>query len=326
MKKRLTQALAVLLCLGLALTLLAGCEFNRGEQDGAVVIPDVPENYDELSEEELRRLMNLGEDGYMTLPPGITEDETEPPGPPLVTMPDGTPVTTEMHDMVRGVVETLGSGRFYMSGRGTTPGDLANNANSPMVIAADGNRLMIETRNVDWALATQNESGRRDFGRSRVQAATLATFFGRTLRMIMTPQGPIIAFPDRNTFIDITGISEAMGEDEVDFTDFDMDFLGPAGAAGQDIPTDLSPTRIAVGDREYLRATLASPEAITHYFFRDGNLRRLEIVQDGEHFIFEIDELHGNPAARLFTTEGMRRAPMDHIMTLFGMGGGGMFG
>jgi|GEM_PF-1073158 len=341
MKKK--QIIALMAALGLMATLMltAGCEFefNRGERDhaGAINIPDidVPPDFDELSPEDLEAFRNrhgLDVDMQMTLPEGITEGETEPPPPPLVTMPAGAPAqASEVYPLVRGVVDIFNSGRFFLRGRGTLPGEMTpvgGGNNARLTIAADGNNIMFQSA-LDWNVMVQamDEGGSaRDFGRNRVQAATFGTLFGRQIRLLMTPQGPIFAFPDRNIFIDLPALMEAAGEEE-ELPPMDLELFDAMGMGLRDVPLDIPASRVTMGGQEYLAATMVEGDSRIVYYFRDGELRRIETFspEQGETMILEIEEFHGNPDARLFTTQGMVRAPMADIMTLMGAGGGGLF-
>ena len=335
------QIIAVIAALGLMGTMIlaSGCEFQlfgrEREHEGTIRIPviEVPDDFDELSPEDLLAFQNrhgLDANLQMTLPPGIYEEETEPPPPPLVTMPAGVAAeTSEVYPLVREIVDIFNSGRFFLRGRGTLPGEMTpvgGGNNASVTIAADGNNIMFQS-SLDWNVMIQamdEGGGARDFGRSRVQAATLSTLFGRQIRLIMTPQGPIFAFPDRNVFIDLPSIMEAAGEDE-ELPPMDMGIMDNMGLSLREVPTDIPASSVTVGGREYLAATMVEGESRVVYYFHNGQLRRIETYspEQGDVMILEIDEFHGNPEARLFTTQGMARAPMANIMTLMEMGGGG---
>ena len=344
------QIVALVAALGLMATLVlaaGGCErtveINEPQHPGAINVHDIPPeevpDFDVLSPEELADFMNrhgLDENLQMTMPEGITEYEvTDPPPPPLITMPAGAPAqASEVYPLVRGVIDIFNSGRFYLRGRGTLPGDMTpvgGGNNAQLTIAADGNNIMFQSA-IDWNMmmqavdAADGGAARNDFGASRVRAATLSTFFGRQIRLVMTPQGPIFAFPDRNVFIDLPALLEAAGEDE-ELPPMDMELFDAMGLSLRDVPRDIPASSVTVGGREYLAATMVEGEARVVYYFYDGQLRRIEAFspEQGETMILEVDEFHGNPEARLFTTQGMRRAPMADIITFMNMGGGNVF-
>jgi len=332
------QIIAVLLSVVLVMAIAAGCEMTIGncntqrETGGLINLPninpdEVPDLNDAQAREDFRNKHGLDENLMVTLPPGVTELITEPPPPPLTTMPAGNRVqASEVYPLMRNAFDIMGSDRFYMSGRISADTGFGS---GPIVVARDGNRMMQEMT-MDWSQLAQSPGN--DFGVSRAQAAILTTTFGRRFRMIITPDGPVFAFPDRNTFIDATAVAQ-MDENAGDFEmpeDFELDFFGALGGT-RDIPQDVDSSRVTVGNREYLCATLSEGSETVKYYFHNGDLRRMEAISrdpQGNSFeiIIEFNELHTNPPANLFTTQGMRRAPLTDLMNLGNLGGGSLFG
>jgi len=332
-KKRIV---AMILATALVMAIVAGCEFTLFSRDREhqphihIPVPtgDMPEDPDELA--ALRDEYGLDENFQVTFPEGVTEGPTEPELPALTTMPRGEQAqASEVYPMLREAIDIFNSGRFFMQGRSTTPpNEFAPTAanNTPMTLAVDGNRMMSEIT-MDWNLMLQDTDGGA-FGAPRVRAATLNTMFGRRMRVVMRPDGIMMAFPDRNLFFDMQDLGEATdtdlgGADDMSGLD---EFLGGFGST-REIPRDIPAERVTVGGREYLSATITEDGMRFTYFFHNGELRRLEAThtEEGVSIIMEVQEFHGDPDARLFTSQGMGRVPLAQLVTMMNLLGGGLF-
>lgn len=325
--------IAIMVAVALSATLLAGCELNR--QDPVYIpTPLAPGvNPHDLSAEQqaaLRDRYNLDENFMMPMPDGLAPIDEETTQPPIPTMPDGQAIdSAEVRAMLQNTINILSSDSFYLRGRTTIPaGELSPHMsnNTPIAFASNGQRAVLE-QNVNWSEMLASDGF--DFGASRIQATIFNGTFGNQMRMIIDPAGPIIAFPQRNTFLSFADMVEFFGEElpSMDMGEFDVMQLGDLT-----IPENLQATRVTLDGREYLTATLPNAELGDNtFFFRNGALVRMETrAPDGSRSIIVVETFHGNPPASLFTTQGMNRMPMAELMTLMegmgGEGGGGLLG
>jgi len=330
------QIISLFIAVALVMALAAGCEWTIGNRNterntgGLINLPNITEDIpeDEAGRRDFANRHGLDENMIITLPEGITEDVTEPPPPPLTTMPAGSKVeASEVYPLIKNVTDILNSGRFFLRGR--LSADTGFGGGGPIVIARDGNKAMQES-SIDWSLLAQNPGGGNDFGLSRVQAVTLTSIFGRKFRMVITTDDIILAFPDRGTFIDTKALGEASGDTEFEMPDDMSGFFDGMGIGGnREIPRDVDSSRVTVGGRAYLCATIGDDNGTVKYYFEGNNLRRMEVVsfeQDGSAFevILEIDEFHGDPDAKLFTTQGMRPVPLPDIINMLSLMDGGL--
>jgi len=289
------------------------------------------------------------------LPPGYDEPVTQPPPPPT-TMPEGTKIqTNEGYEQLRKVNEIFGSGKFYLRGNGGAPesAGIPSAASGPMVIAIDGKKVMIEST-ADWgslgsmiAQAEGKTLSLQERAAAKAQSIAMETLFGKKTRMILSPDGMYIAFPDKNKYIAPSELMKAAGleedEGEFDMSDFDLNALGINPGVEDLKPEQVESSKVTVGGKEYLCASISNKiddpandirmDTTIKYYFLDGQLKRMETLitgledsEDGQ-MIMEIDEFHGNPDPKLFSVDGMRKAALQEIMNLFGtMGGGSLFG
>ncbi|MCL2445509.1 MAG: hypothetical protein FWD06_01915 [Oscillospiraceae bacterium] len=328
--------IAIIAVLAIGATLLTGCEVNRPQAHytPTPLAPGVDPFA--LSEAERQRLIDTyGLDPntmMLPMPPDLEPVADQPAEPPLDIIDPNAGVdvlSSEVYPMLRNTINILGSGNFYLRGRTTVPAteltpQVTNN--TPIAFASNGERAVLE-QTVNWneMLATDGF----DFGASRIQAALFNGTFGDQMRMIIDSSGPIIAFPARNTFLSFADMIDFFGEEmpAMDMGDFDVMQIGDLA-----IPNELNATRVTVGGREYLTATIPNEEAgVNTFFFHNGTLARLQTVMpDGGQSVIEVDVFNHTPPAELFTTQGMRRMPMAELMQLMeGMGGGeggGLFG
>jgi len=328
-----------------------------------LTLPDI--NDDKANQAVLESLAREGivgmtiENGQiqMTFPPGVTEEITTAPPPPPTTMPAGQKVeSSEVYDLIKKVNELFGSGNLYLRGRSAMPAEMgfaAAGFSAPMTVAVlDGNKMMIETTN-DWSAMGQmmNEGGKNDFGASRVQAAVLTTTFGKKTRMVFADNTFFIVFPDKKKYIDpsslMGALSAELGEElppelsaelgeDFDFSDLPLDLSALGfGTGGGEVPKDIPSSKVTTGGKDYLCATMETKDdesgkvvMTTKFYFLNGELKRMETYGENpdEMMIMEIDELHGKPDPKLFTTEGMKSAPINDFLNLMQMGGGGLGG
>ena len=320
------QLIALILAAGLMMVFIAGCNLNPENPRDPVVridIPtvpadlDIPDDLDELSDEEreeLREALGLDEDMQFPIPEEFVEEPTEPPPPPATTMPAGSAIQqNEVYPMLRNFFDTMTGGRYYMRVRMTVPDELGLGTIS-MAMARDGDSQMQEMT-MDWLTLLQlSNDGRPDFGRSRVQAAAMNTLMGRRVRIVATPENSFIAFPDRNAFVPAGDFAEEMGEEMFGMDDMpDLSDLSD----GQ-LPDAIRSERVTVGGREYVSATWRDDGTSFSYFFHDGQLRRMEVTTREGTTIIEIDEFHGSPDGRLFSSQGMRRMLITELAPVFG--------
>ncbi|MCL2530806.1 MAG: hypothetical protein FWE40_01450 [Oscillospiraceae bacterium] len=324
--------IAIVIAVALSATLLAGCELNRPEPNyiPTPLAPGVnPHDLSAEQQAELRARYGLDENFMMPMPDGLTPIDEEPTLPPLDAMPEGEDIdSAEVRAMLQNTINILSSDSFYLRGRTTIPaGELSPHMsnNTPIAFASNGQRAVLE-QNVNWSEMLAGDGF--DFGASRIQAAIFNGTFGNQMRMIIDPAGPIIAFPQRNTFLSFADMVEFFGEEmpAMDMGEFDVMQLGDLT-----IPEDLQATRVTTGGREYLTATLPNAELGDNtFFFRNGALVRMETrAPDGSRSIIEVDTFNASPPASLFNTQGMNRMPMAELMTLMegmGEGGGGLLG
>ena len=331
--------IAMFALLALSVTIFAGCTINPPQAQG-LGPPPLPEGMtpDQLSAAERQRLIDtygLDPDTLMLpMPPDLNTDMGTTL-PPLETMPQGVAAQSqEVYPMLRNVIDTFATGRFYLRGHTTVPdNEFTQSAGSvPIAMASDGERFVME-QNINWNDMLQTDGF--DFGASRIQAAIFNTTFGNQMRMIFDPAGPgpIIAFPVRNSYLSLADLAGALGGEMPDMG-MDMEDFDLVGIGTLEIPNDLRSTRVTAGGREYLTATIPNEDDGTNtFFFHNGQLVRMETrLADGSLSIIEVETFHGNPPASMFTTQGLTRMPLSQIMSLFeGMGGegggiGGLFG
>ena len=316
-----------LICLFLAMAavcaLAAGCTVEKpiGPTEPTTVAvndADLNKAIDQLGElddaalEALRRAMEQG----IEIPPDIgVPPETAPP-----TMPAGVQASpNEVYPLMVKVYNTLGSGTFLLRAKGSSPqgGPTMGNATS-MTLAMDGANTMMEF-DMDWtAVFKAMSEGTPEYGQSIVQGITAQGLFGKKARFVSRPDDVFIAFPDKKTYLSMGAPEESGSEGQ----------LGLAGAFSgtlipDEVPDDIASSRVTMGGKEYLCATLNEGNA--RYYFLNGDLKRIEIENEGEVMILEIQELTGTVDPKLFTTEGMKVMPVDQ-MAQMGEGLGAIFG
>jgi len=376
-RKQIIVPLALLLSLACAVALFSGCNgplFDRTVVNTTVPTTLVPvpddlgkqieidlgrmeerDEMDRLLAEELKKLgiEYTTDPNAPTVPAGQTEPTTAPPPPPT-TMPAGTKIqSSEVYEHIKRVNDIFNSGKFYLKGRGSAPegSGIPSAASAPMVIAIDDNKFMVEST-ADWSLMgtiMADAEGRsltlQERAAAKAQSIALETLFGKKTRMIFSPDGFYLAFPDKNKYISPSELMGSMGleDEEFDMSGMDLSALGINTGAQKEIPRDIDSSRVTVGGKEYLCAAISnkiddpdsgvSMEVVTKYYFLGGDLKRMETFglgfedSDDAQMILEIDEFHGDPDPKLFGVAGMRKAALQELLKLAEMmGGGGLLG
>lgn len=346
--KKLTAMLMVMAAL---FALLAGCEVNIENTDPTeATMPDLLDpnavksaadelgvDLDNLDDQALKELqekltrpdLTLGENNNLevALPEGVTKPaETTTKAPPT-TMPKGAAAqSSEVYPLVKAVLETMNSGKFYLKGYSTSAapgidvafGDLAGNY-SLLIIAVDGNQMALENE-VDWVAMLKASSEGNDFGSATALGLTMQTAYGKRLRMLFNNDGMYIVFPEKKKY---TSFSDMLGEEAsgefADAGDLVGSMFGEVNTAALD---NLESSRVTSGGKEYLCATLPSSDSSAmKLYFLGGELKRIETITSSDSgdvsTIIDVEEFNGSPDPSLFSTKGMSTVKLAELTNLF---------
>ena len=318
MTKRL---IAMCIAVTTVLVLFSGCQLWKSKKEDSVLPSynkDLPadelDGMDGMTPDELDLLAGrLQEGGY--LPEGVTIPPEAPTMPQPLTLPAGDKIdNAEVAKLVKAVQEIIKTRTFYLKGTGNNP--MGNNAYAPMVMAVDQDKLMVETE-TDWTAMMKEmakEEGKVDLGQSRIQGAVMQTTFGKKLRMIFLHSGAYMVLPEKNLY---TNLSTLAGEDISDVAgDLVKSFSNSSSA---EVEGKMTASRVKVGDKEYLCATLPMEDGqYVKYFFLKEELKRMEfIADDGTSSVIEIDEFSGKVDPNLFKIEGMKEMNPSEMTGMF---------
>ena len=307
------KQICLFLAMAVVFALMAGCtvEKNIGP-DPATTIPvdeaalkeaaDLLGDLDAVAMNALREAM---EKNNVTIPA-----YTEPPEPPPPAMPQGVQTNpNDVFPLMEKVYNTFASGTFYLKAKGSAPMGGPNMGTTPMTIAIDGQKTMMEF-DMDWAsLFVAMTEGTPDAGRAKIQGYTAQTLFGKKVRFVSMPEDGYMIFLDKKTYLPIGAFSEPGAEVDVDMASaFSGSFVPEVK------PTDIGSSKVTMGGQEYLCATLNDGQA--RYYFLNGDLKRIEIENQGEIMILEIQELTGKVDPKLFSVDGMKAMPLDQMSSL----------
>jgi len=193
--------------------------------------------------------------------------------------------------LTREVTSILTSGEFTLRGRGTPP--FGTTLVSLVIVSDNTNQRMAIETSIHWPDAISN----------RFFAFGLRTLLGNRARVLMDSSGSTLIFPSRCVFI--TMHAEA---------GFEYDFW--LGFEPIEILSEtLDVAEVIVDGRTYLRTTFENPynNALTHYFFYNEQLRRLETISQDEHFLFLIDDLSGTADENIFHLRRMLRISLNWL-------------
>ena len=255
--------------------------------------------------------------------------------------------TNEAYPLVKGVMDIVESGTFYLKGRGSSP--FAGNGFPSVIYAMDKDKMMMETE-MDWVEMMMAEGG--DAEMAKAQGEVLQTALGSKFRMIfmdmgepahfwdtwpswaqwilrylllgwlwMPPPEPGIsvywAFPEKKVYLDIGTLT---GDTTFDMGSIFEQLFGVWGSAA--LPEDIPGVKVTIDGKEYLRAALEDERSrdAMYYYFLDGELKRIEVLDDisGEAMVMEIDAFHSQPDAGLFSISGYRALPLAEMIRFFG--------
>lgn len=313
--RRMNKIKAVSLCLALALAalpLLAGC--GRG---GAVSSPpgalqtDLPQTSNQPAAQGIVPANTEASMVMLSRPsptsPSQTEQtspsQTQPTGPPqtqqtnpsqpqIPAQPTSTaaqsaapPQAADASGLFRGVQDIFRSKRFTLKGK---------SGGKPITMVMDTDRMAMES--------TGGQELFKASGADALQAMLLEGLTGKTVRYLVTPGKEYYVFPERNVYLNMTGVGEAFPK-----------FAGDLAQANGEVKSAV----VTLGGTEYLRGTAADSQGVTwSLYFLGGNLRRIEAA-GGSSTLIEVDSLSATPESKYLSVSGM--ALLD-LSALAGLG------
>ena len=198
--------------------------------------------------------------------------------------------------------QTVGilNGKIYiLKGRSTSP----TGGFTTLVMAMDQDKLMAETE-MDWPAMVATT------GAPRLAGFILQLVLGKSMRMVLSPEGMYWIFPDRRLYLDLGAL---MGGDMGGFMET-LDMLGVA-----EVPEDLDVTQPVIGGKTYLCVTLENQEDgnTSSYYFLNGQLKRITVTQYGEDMVIEIDQFSAQVDESYFSTRWLLPIPLRWLAPLF---------
>ena len=324
MKKRSKKfkAVSILLALSLAAALLlAGCGKSGGTDTPSIAMPgeNTPSDYapetpdDTLPYDgETNSAADANNTSAATAIPGATGAISQPAGateqnnppqlqptntPQLPTQPPATapqssafqatspPQAADAAALFRGVQDIFRSKRFTLKGRSD---------GKPITMVLDKDKMAMET--------TGGQELFKSSGASSLSAVGFELLFGKTVRMLVTPGKEYYVFPDRNVYLDMTGLAGA--------------FPNPVGNIAQ-ANGEVKSSRVTIGGTEYLCGTAADSQGVTwSLYFLGSELKRIESKSNKGTTVIEVSSFSGTAESKYLSVSGMALFDMSALSAL----------
>jgi len=325
----------ICLFLGLAvvLSLAAGCDRTLGpEIETTKLVSDEERNQaagqlgdlDDAAKQALDDMLARG----VTLP--AEELPVQPMAPPMPTGVQARP--EDVYPLMEKVRNILSSDTYMFKARGSAPPSAGMPmGTTPVTFAVDKGKSAFEA-DMDWTnmMRAMAEPGTQEYNMARINGATMATLFGRKVRFVSRPDGDLVLFVDKKTYVQIPAGEGENGEGVLSMGSMFGEVFSPKKSAG-----DVQASKVTDNGKEYLCATIKGEGGVTmRYYFlvsEDSPLKRIEMdapnpeTGKNEVIVFEIDMLTDKVDAAMFSSAGFSVMPFDQMLGEAG-GLGTMFG
>jgi len=327
-----------LICLGLALAMMfalfAACQKDLTIGQEAPTTQLVDEN-DFLN--AINRLGGPGDDDFeaalkRAMEQGVTvPDFTEPPITMPPPMPSGVPIRAEdVYPLMENARRILDSGTYTLKARGSTaPTPGMPLGSTAITFAVDKGQSAFEA-NMDWTnmMRAMSEPGSREYNMAAISGATMTTLVGKKVRFVTKPEGSMIVFLEKKSYVLIpAGEGEELGDSPLNAGSMFGEMFRPA----QD--GTVAASKVTSNGREYLCAEIKGNEGVLlYYYFLDSQLKRIEMKVTNpetgtiDTMVFEIELLSPTVDAAMFNTAGLKAMALDELAQAGEGGFAGLFG
>ncbi|MDR2686215.1 MAG: hypothetical protein LBB75_00545 [Oscillospiraceae bacterium] len=334
------KIICLFLALAALLALMAGCkDVTLGPEEPTTIVvaeDDLANAIDQMNldpsaldadyQDTIRRLIGQG----VTFPADDPPVQTMPP-----PMPTGVPIRAEdVYPLMEKVRNIFDSGKYTLKARGSTPPSPGMPiGTTPVTFAVDKGQSAFEAE-FDWTnmMRAMAQPGSQEYAMAPIAGATMATYFGKTVRFVTKPEGSIILFLDQQTYMQMpAGEGGENGESILGVGNMFGDMFKP------DKQGTVTASKVTGNDGiVYLCGEIKGGEGVllSYYFRPDQNnaLKRIEMKMDNpetkktETFVFEIEQLTETADAAMFSTAGFKPVSVDEMAQMGENGFGSLFG